>query len=285
MKDEINKSLVSDNSQEPETELKANTENLTGKSLIGGKFKSYEDLEAAYENAEKKLTQTSQRLAVLEKELTKSSGNQQASIQPQNIAKDSAYIDSQKKLLMRYLPYSKNSNAKTLNDFIAGLPPQMASQLGADLRELKSDFETRTQKSNQQAEEEKKQAVVNAINNFEQQYKDELEKPTKKIAFDFYKSFGEFSPEQASAVLSLTDEIISAYETQQSLSKQLSDENNFAKSKLTSSATSSLTNAADSKHVYSRAEINEMIKTPAGREKFLKVEKIIFDQMAKGLIK
>ncbi len=148
-----------------------------------------------------------------------------------------------------------------------------------------STYKPKSKENAKQTEEHTQQAITQAFEEFEHKNSDELGKPGKKIAFDFYKSFGQFSPEQAAAVLELTDKVISAHEAQRVENQELDDENNFAKSRLTSIATNSSCPAAESQHVFTRAEIQEMMKTPAGREKFLKVEKAIFDQMAKGLIK
>jgi len=283
MKEDLKNVDRGDNSVEPaEVNRSGNAENdeIAGrKDLIKGKFKSYEDLETAYDNAQKKLTQTSQKLAQLEK-MAESSKSQNSQFNP-----DAEYMQSQKNLLLKYLPYSRSKNARTLDEFVAGLPPQLASQLGADIRGLKSGYEAKAGELAKQKEEAKNQFITKSIQEYEQQKGDELLKPCKKLAFDFYKSFGQFSPEQANAVLELTEKVINAHETQKALDQQLADENNFAKSKLTSSASSSSSPGTEGQHVYTRAEIQEMMKTPAGREKFLKVEKVIFDQMAKGLIR
>lgn len=278
-----------DNSNEPEqvnVALNAENGDTAGeKNLIKGKFKSYEDLEVAYDNAQKKLTQTSQKLAQIEKKSTNSELKEKVAQQEPDFKANAEYMEFQKNLLLKYLPYSHNQNAASLNDFVAGLPPQLASQFGADLRELRSGFELKEKEAAKQREELQNKAITQALQEFEQHNTGELEKPFKKIAFDFYKSFGQFSPQDASAVLELTDKVISAYEAQRTLQQQFSDENNLAKSKLTSSSTLPSSPLTEGQHVFSRAEIQEMMKTPAGREKFLKVEKIIFNQMAKGLIK
>ena len=287
MKKEVKNFRCADNSNEPvnvDELLNAENGNAAGQNdLINGKFKSYEDLEVAYNNAQKKLTQTSQKLAELEKAMS----NQQLSgiANNKNGSIDPGYLECQKKILLKYLPYCKNKNARSLNEFIAGLPSQLASQFGADLKGLKLAYQSKTKEAAKQKESQDKQAITQSVQEFEQQNMDKLEKPGKKLAFDFYKSFGQFSPEQAMAVLELTDKVISAHEAHKTLNQELNDENNLAKSKLTSSATSSSTPSKEGQHVFTRAEIKEMLRTPAGREKFLNVEKLIFDQMAKGLIK
>lgn len=248
-------------------------------------FKTVQELEQAYINAEKIISQLVQKLSELEKAASKAPASLLSKSQDSPQAENNTYLESQKKIIMKYLPYSKNQNAKNLQEFVAGLPQQLAMQLGTELKELKGDYDARKAKFQQQQDEEKKTELLKAIEAFEADNQEVIEKPGRKLALDFYKSFGMFDPENASAVLDLTDKIIAAYTEQQALNTEIQSENDLAKAKLTSSAAGRNSTLPDSKHVYTRAEINEMLKTPAGREKFLKVEKIIFDQMAKGLIK
>lgn len=284
---EVKQVESSDNSIEPALfsgNLQADNSNAAGlQNLIQGKFKSYEDLELAYKNAQKKLTQAFQKLA----EMQKNGNSQQPGSTSDQIdfGADPNYMNSQKQLLLKYLPYSSNKNAKSIQDFVAGLPPYFASQFVADLRELKSAHGQKLMNLDNKKEDFFKQATEQAFKEFEQENHEELGKSFKKIAYEFYKSFGQFTPQQAQAVLEITDKVISAYETEKALNQHLYNENNLAKSKLTSSATLSSAPSADGQHIFTREEIKQMMKTPAGREKFLKVEKLIFDQMAKGLIK
>jgi|GEM_PF-6512508 len=271
----INPAMFSGNFQ-------ADNGNAAGlQNLIQGKFRSYEDLEIAYKNAQKRLTQVFQKLAEMQKN-GQAGNNYDQGNQGQGVGQD--YLNSQKQLLLKYLPYSGNKNAKSIQEFIEGLPPSIASQFMADLKKLKS---AQGQKNglNNNREDFLKQAAEQAFKEFEQENHEELGKSFKKIAYEFYKSFGQFTPEQAKAVLEITDKVISAYEAEKAINQNLYNENNLAKAKLTSSSALSSVPSTDGQHIFTREEIKQMMKTPAGREKFLKVEKLIFDQMAKGLIK
>lgn len=237
-----------------------------------GTFKTKEDADKGFKDAQAKITEQGNRIKELEKQLNIQDTNSLPDVDReieavhQRVNKD--YAHRLQGLGYKYSAYiPSNAVINSIEDIVANLPPQQASQFTAELMNIQTVC-------NNQLQNEVNKVRNNATAKFEElkakdreRYKDDL------MVFNAWYDPPETIEGVAELVANVRKQAIEDYIKEQA-AKQ---EDDAHKKKLVTNANSKAKFKDD--HIFTRAEIDKM----SDRE-FAKYEDIISKQVAAGLV-
>lgn len=238
-----------------------------------GTFKTKEDADKGFKDAQAKITEQGNRIKELEKQLNVNNTNSlpdvDKEIQAVQAKVNQDYAQRLQGLGYKYSSYIPNDAViNTVDDIVANLPPQQASQFTAELLNIQNNCNARLQN-------EVNKVKTNATAKFEElkakdkeRYKDDI------VVFNAWYDPPETIEGVAELVTNVRKQAIEAYIKEQA-AKQ---EDDAHKKKLETNANSKAKFKDD--HIFTRAEIAKM----SDRE-FAKYESKISEQVAAGLVK
>lgn len=267
---------IKDNSiaQPVDESTSSNVKNDNADENFLGTFKTKEDADKGFKEAQAKITSQGNRIKELEKQLNINSSsclpdvNSEVEAVKQKV--NEGYSQHLKGLGYKYSSFLPNDVViNTIDDIVENLPPLQASQFTAELINIQNSC-------NAQLQNEINGIYKNANSKFEELKANDKERyKDNEIVFNAWYNPPETIEQVAELVENVKKKAIEDYIKDQA-AKQEDDEH---KGKLHTNTSSQKLSFADN-HVFTRQEIDKM-----SVKEFQKFEKQIDAQIAKGLIK
>jgi hypothetical protein len=236
-------------------------------------FKTKEDAEKSFKSAQTKITEQGNKIKELEKQLNKptdpvSDVKEEIAKVQQKIGEE--YNDRLRGLGVKYANFIPNdTEIRTVDDIINNLPPADASKFTMEFLNLQNEY-------NNKLKQDVNNIYKNANSKFEEiKAKDKEKYKDNELIFNAWYNPPQTIEGVAELFETVKKQAIESYIKEQAAQQ----EDSTHKDKLNTAAASS-TKKYGADHIFTRQELSNM-----SAEDFAKNEKIIDQQIAKGLVK